>query len=208
MISQWKKILAVILVMLIAILFVLIVIGKAFEKEMLTLKGTPSRAVTLLESDKARIAAERIFLSDFGIKMDPSDCIPFMAHQYMESETLFLFEPHEGFDYNNFVEILLSDRYHPKGYVVNRVVDSSTEAISSAEADGRYTGNRHPNLSWWRPDELSDDIQHITIRIFRKDGILSQNEGTEVMSFYLSKQDRRIFVCRNSRIFSDNVQER
>lgn len=208
MINQWKKILTVILVMLLAILFVLFVFGKAFEKELLTIRGTPNRAVTLIESDKARIAAERIFLSDFGIKMDPSDCIPFMAHQYMESETLFLFEPHEGFDYNNFVEILLSDRYHPKGYIVNRVVDSSTEARRSAAIDGRYTGNRHPNLSWWRPDELSDDIQHITIRIVREDEIRSQSEGREVMSFYLSRQDGRIYARRNRRPFSMNVQER
>jgi len=42
------------------------------------------------------------------------DRIPFMACAYEQHEFLFLFEPHEGFDYDEFIRIVKGDLFNPK----------------------------------------------------------------------------------------------
>ncbi len=131
------------------------------------------------------------FMKDFGIEIVESDRVPYAVHDIEQKASLLLFQPHEGFDYDEFIKLLLNDTYELEGYYANTVEES--KGLEEAIFDAKIRRQDSNKLDWWRPDE-SSDVRFVVIRVACK---TDENRlYHRKMFFFISKQDGLIYVCR------------
>jgi len=161
---------------------------------------SPNYAITTYSDVRARKIAVNHLKKDFGIILEDTDKIPFMVCCHFQREFLYVLEPHEGFDYRELINRILSDKYQPKGYVVRVIEDN--EPMRSAQSSGEFRRNSNPKLYWWRPDYMADDVKHFSIRLVPENIPSSKDQGYLAMIFYISKEDQRIYVNRSALSFT------
>lgn len=152
----------------------------------------PNLAIVPHDPKEARQFLEEYFHEDFGLELIDVDRVPHALHGFEQDRIYLLFEPHDGFDYDGFRELVL--RYRPKGYVAN--ADEVDDATGIARFFGETNRKRSEKLDWWRPDNLTDVCCIIV-------SIAKGQEGDEPLEFYrkmylfISERDRKIYICRN-----------
>ncbi len=196
MTTNRKKMLSNILLTILFVLFVFILSMERFDNWFTSRWESPNYAVEIYPNEKAKNIAKDCLRKDLGIELNASDRIPFMAYGYLYKEFLFLIEPHNGFDYDEFIEILLSKRYSPKGYIVEISVEKDARQLAISYA--KHRRESHPNFYWWRPDKMIGDIIFVEYRI-RKNISPNDMQITSIpMYFLISKEDHKIYVRRSA----------